>query len=368
MGYIKIMRKIGEKIKVLIVDDSPYSRQTIKKIVESALNFDVIAMAANGKEAISRLFFSKPDVVLLDIEMPEMDGFSFLRWMLHNHPVPVIVVSSRNDTQSVFRCLDFGAVDFVSKPTATASKELESIAGDLIEKINALADLGMEKVKRRVDLLSQSVRVAGRRVYSGTVDLVSIGASTGGPLALQVVLSALPADFMAPIVVSQHMPAGFTRPFAERLNRLCSLRVKEASDKDIMTPGCVLIAPGDRNMIFERRRNNIVVRMVEPSASDRHVPSVDVMMSCAAQEFGANTSGILLTGMGNDGCNGMLEIVKKGGYTIAESEETAVIFGMPQEAIVAQAVSKVLPLEEIPGEMLRICQGDHGNVRTNTRT
>ncbi len=357
------MRKTDEKIKVLVVDDSPYSRQTIKKIVESVRNFEVVAVAANGKEAISRLFFSKPDVVLLDIEMPEMDGFSFLRWMLQNHPVPVIVVSSRNDTQSVFRCLDFGAVDFISKPTARASKELESLAGDLIKKINALADLGMDKVKRRVDLLAQSARVAGRRVYSGTVDLVAIGSSTGGPLALQVLLPALPADFTAPIVVSQHMPAGFTRSFAERLNSLCSLEVREASDKDIVTPGRVLIAPGDRNMVFERRRSNIVVRMVEPSESDRHVPSVDIMMSGAAQEFGANTLGVLLTGMGNDGSIGMLEIVKKGGYTIAESEETAVIFGMPQEAIAAQAVSKVLPLEEIPGEVLRICQGGNGAGR-----
>ncbi len=354
------MRNTNEKIKVLVVDDSPYSRLTIKKIVESVRNFEVVAVAANGKEAISRLFFSKPDVVLLDIEMPEMDGFSFLRWMLQNRPVPVIVISSRNDTQSVFRCLDLGAVDFVPKPTTSVSSDLELVAGDLMEKINALADLGMDKVKQRVDLLAKSLRVAGRRVYSDRVDLVTIGSSTGGPLALQVLLSVLPADFTAPIVVSQHMPAGFTRPFAKRLNSLCSLEVREASDKDAVTPGRVLIVPGNRNMVFERRRGNVVARIVEPSASDRYVPSVDTMMIGAAQEFGANTLGIILTGMGNDGRNGMLEIVKKGGYTIAESEETAVIFGMPQEAIAAQAVSKVLPLEEIPGEVLRVCQGDYG--------
>ena len=352
------MRKTDEKIKVLVVDDSAYSRQTIKKIVDSVQNFEVVAVAANGKEAISRLFFSKPDVVLLDIEMPEMDGFSFLRWMLQNCPVPVIVVSSRNDSKSVFRCLDLGAVDFVAKPTAKASKELESIAGNLIEKIKALADLGMDKVKRRIDLLAQSARVVGRRVYSGKVELVAIGTSTGGPLALQVILSAMPADFPAPIVVSQHMPAGFTRPFAERLNSLCNLEIKEASDKDIVRPGRVLITPGNRNMVFERNKGKMVARMVLPSATDRYTPSVDIMMSHAAQEFGANTLGLLLTGMGDDGRNGMLEIVKKGGYTIAESEETAVIFGMPQEAIAAQAVSEVLPLEKISGEVLRICQGE----------
>ncbi|MBI5143338.1 MAG: chemotaxis response regulator protein-glutamate methylesterase [Nitrospirae bacterium] len=347
----------AKRTRILVVDDSATSRQAVRRIVDSVSRFEVIGTATNGKEAITRLMRLKPDIVLLDIEMPEMDGFAFLRWMLANEPVPVIVVSSRTDSASVFRCLDLGAVDFVAKPLSDSTEHQGAMARDLIMKLDAMTEIGMEKVKRRIALTAETARVRfpGPSLSSTAVEAVAIGASTGGPSALQMILSAFPADFAPAVLVSQHMPQGFTRSFADRLNKICALRIAEACDGDLVEPGRVYIAPGDRNITMSRLGDTVILKLLAPPSNDLYVPSVDVMMAHVARAYGRRAVGVLLTGMGNDGSAGMLEIMNEGGYTIAESEETAVVFGMPREAIAAGAVKKVLPLEEIPKEVMRYC-------------
>lgn len=354
------MTPIGaaRRTRILVVDDSATSRQAVRRIVESVPRFEVAGTATNGREAITRLVRLKPDVVLLDIEMPEMDGFAFLRWMLANEPVPVIVVSSRTDSASVFRCLDLGAVDFVAKPFSDSTEHQSAMARDLILKLDTITEIGMEKVKRRIALTAENARLklSEPSMSSTAVEAVAIGASTGGPSALQMILSSFPADFAPAVLVSQHMPQGFTKSFADRLNKICALRIAEASDGDLVEPGRVYIAPGDRNIALSRLGDNVILKLLTPPSNDLYVPSVDVMMAHAARAYGSRSVGVLLTGMGNDGSAGMLEIMNKGGYTIAESEETAVVFGMPREAIAAGAVRKVLPLEEIPKEIMRYCR------------
>jgi len=354
------MTRIGadERTKILVVDDSATSRQAVRRIVEAAPQCEVAGTATNGREAITCLMRLKPDVVLLDIEMPEMDGFAFLRWMLANEPVPVIVVSSRTDSASVFRCLDLGAVDFVAKPFSDSTEQWNAMARDLVMKLAAITEIGMEKVKRRIALTAETARLRLPEPSSAStvVEAVAIGASTGGPSALQMILSSFPADFAPAILVSQHMPPGFTKSFADRLNKICAMRIAEADDGDLVEPGRVYIAPGDRNIALLRLGDSVVLKLLTPPSSNLYVPSVDVMMAHAARAYGSRVVGVLLTGMGNDGSAGMLEIMNKGGYTIAESEETAVVFGMPRQAIATGSVKKVLPLEEIPKEILRYCR------------
>jgi two-component system chemotaxis response regulator CheB len=340
------------RLKALVVDDSAFSRQTIRKMLEGSPDIDVVGTATDGIDAISKTIRLKPDLITLDLEMPEMDGFAFLRWVMIQRPVPVIIVSSHGDRVTVFRALEMGAVDFVSKPTRGASAELKNIERDLLSKVYAIRDLDMNALSRNIKLLEPPPPPVENPSES-EIELVAVGASTGGPAALQIILTRLPAEFPAAIVVSQHMPRGFTGPLAERLDKLCNLRVKEAREADEPEPGTTLICPAGFHMQFKGKSGKAKVVLTEGSFEDRYTPSVDVMMQSAAQTYGGRAMGVLLTGMGNDGKRGMLEIKSKGGYTIAESKETAVVFGMPQEAIKAGAALKVLPLTEISGEILR---------------
>jgi len=343
-----------KKIKALVVDDSAYSRQTIKKMLESIPGVEVAGVATDGIDAIAKTLRQKPDLITLDLEMPEMDGFSFLRWVMMERPTPVIVVSSYSDTNTVFKALELGAADFIAKPSKRASAELKGIEKDLIEKIGAIRELNLDVLSRNLKLLEPPEEERPAEPLEAEMDAVAIGSSTGGPAALQIILTKLPEDFPAGILVSQHMPKGFTGPLAERLDRLSKIRVKEAQDGDEVVPGGALICPGGAHMLLRRRGARIKVALREADFEDRYVPSVDVMMGSAAEVFGRRLMGIILTGMGNDGRRGMLEIKSKGGYTIAESRETAVVFGMPQEAITAGAALKVLPLTEITPEMLKV--------------
>ena len=325
--------------------------------MRSVGGFEVVATAANGQEAISRLVQVRPDVVILDLEMPVMDGFAFLRWMLHHHPIPVIVVSAQSDSASVFQAMDLGAVDFVAKPKGAGLVDVLSVSRELSTRIAVLATTGMDKVRRRVELLSRSVTAHREQETLHDLRLVAVGASTGGPSALQFILSRLPADFPAPVIISQHMPAGFTRAFAERLNRICPVRVRELGSSELLRAGTAYISPGDHHVSLGREEGGVRARAEQAGNGDSWVPSIDRMMGGAASAYGRNVMGILLTGMGGDGRKGMMEIAENGGYTIAESEETAVVFGMPQEAILAGAARQVLPLDRIPGEMVRLCGG-----------
>lgn len=343
------------RIKVLVVDDSAYSRQTIKKMLESDPNIEVIGIASDGIDAMAKTLRLKPDLITLDFEMPEMDGFSFLRWLISERPTPVIMVSSYSDTKTVFKALELGAVDFIAKPTKRASAELRSIEKDLLTKVRGIKDLRMDRLSKSLELLSTSAEITTKVEPSiGDIDIVAIGASTGGPAALQIILTCLPDNFSAGVLISQHMPRGFTAPLAERLDRLSEVKIKEAENGDIIEEGKVLICPGGSHMMLRKKGQKSYVLLREATYEDKYVPSVDMMMKSAAEHYGSKTMGVILTGMGSDGKKGILEIKSRGGYTIAESEETAVVFGMPAEVINTGAVDSVLPLSEIPMELIKI--------------
>lgn len=348
-----------KEIRALVVDDSAYNRQIIIKMLQHETSIKVVGSAANGNEAISKVIKLKPDVVTLDLEMPTMDGFTFLRWIMKESPLPVIVVSARSDDKSVFKALELGAVDFIVKPTAKASPELQKIRDELIAKVDVATHLEMTKMKANLDLLSDRrerySEIEETFQKSKGVELIAIGASTGGPPAIQAILQRLPKNLPAGIVISQHMPEGFTRHFAERLNNISPLYVKEAEEGDVVEHGKVLIAPGGHHMILEHGRKEIKTILRNKSTADKYVPSVNLMMESAAEVYGNNVLGVILTGMGNDGKDGMKAIKDNRGQTIAESEETSVVFGMPHEAIAAGVTDKVLPLGEIPDEIIKRC-------------
>lgn len=350
------------KIRVVVIDDSAYNRRTITKMLESVENVQVVGYAADGEEGIRKIIDLKPDMVTLDLEMPRMDGFTLLRIIMNSCPLPVIVISSKSEDERVFKALEFGAVDFIAKPTGRISDELLKIAGDLQEKVRSVFNLNMDRITKREPLLppdasprkkrktaSQPARVASR------VNVVAIGASTGGPPALQGILSSFPDKFPFPILVSQHMPAGFTKAFAERLDRSSRFEVKEAKDGDPVVPGMVLIAPGGRNMIFQEKNGAVIARVVEPSPQDRYLPSVDVMLTSLADIYGSRLLAVVLTGMGNDGSKGVRAVKKTGGEILAESEESAIVFGMPREAIATGVVDKVVPLSLMAREITLRC-------------
>jgi two-component system chemotaxis response regulator CheB len=343
------------KIKVLIVDDSAYSRQTIKKMLETDPGIDVSGISADGIDAMAKTIKIKPDLITLDLEMPGMDGFSFLRWLMKKRPTPVIIVSSYSDSKTVFKALELGAADFIAKPPKTASIEFQKMEKDLLSKVKGIKDLRMDRLSKNLELLEEDGdQQTFPKGSAHDIEAVAIGASTGGPAALKIVLTRLPSDFPAAIVVSQHMPKGFTSSFAERLNGISKVRIKEATDGDEVEPGKVLICPGGYHLLFRKKGRRIVATIKEPKNTDKYVPSVDMMMSSVAEVFGPKTLGVVLTGMGSDGTEGMLEIKKRGGYTIAESEDTAVVFGMPAEVIKAGAAGRVLPLSEIPLEIIKL--------------
>ncbi len=341
--------------KILIVDDSAYTRQLIKRILEQEHGLEVVGIAPDGIDAMAKTLRLKPDIITLDFEMPEMDGFSFLRWLMRERPTPVIMVSSHNDSKTVFKALELGAVDFIAKPTKRASVELQSIEKDLIRKVRGIKEIRMDLLSRNLELLAREETVGAplERGREG-VQVVAIGSSTGGPAALQIILTRLPADFPAAVVVSQHMPKGFTGPLSERLNKLSEARIREAKDLDVLEPGTVYICPGGHHLGLKQKGQKTVVVLKEGKMTDKYIPSVDYMMHSVAGIFGPNATAVILTGMGNDGREGMVEIKRKGGYTIAESEESAVVFGMPGEAIKAGAIESVLPISEIPAEIIRV--------------
>lgn len=355
-------------IRVLIIDDSAYIRRSLKAMLESSGNVRVIGTARDGEEGLMKAFELKPDAVTLDLEMPKMDGLTFLRILLNQQPTPVIVVSSRKEDATVFKALELGAVDFIPKPTHRASPELYNLKDDLLGKILALGSLNLTVMRRHAVASTMNPDAVGDRPPRPRVKerrddaevpgsaspfrVVAIGSSTGGPSALQKVLSMLPDNINAAVAVSQHMPPGFTRAFAERLDRYTTLQVKEAEPGDLLLPGRILIAPGGFNLIFHANESRTFVVLRRRRADDRYVPSVDAMFRSAAQIFGDKLLGIVLTGMGSDGVEGLKEIKRRGGKTLAESPESAVIFGMPKEAIESGAVDKVAPLAKISQEII----------------
>lgn len=356
-----------KKIKALVVDDSAYNRTIISQMLESDPGIEVTGAASDGVDAISKTLRFAPDVITLDLEMPGMDGFTFLRWLMKERPTPVLILSSRSDSRSVFRAMELGAVDFLAKPEARISKSIETVRDELVSKVQAVVSLEMGKVKSTVDLLAREKATPLARKEDeaaparSPIEVVAIASSTGGPPAIQAILTSLPADFGASLVIAQHMPPGFTRSFAERLNKLSPLVVSEAAEGDRLKPGMALIAPGGYHLMIKRDRQGLVAELASRGPSDKYVPSADRMMVSVAEACGAAALGVVLTGMGKDGVEGVTAIKKRKGQSLAESEESAVIFGMPQEAIRTGVVDKVLPLGEMAEEIALRCRPARGN-------
>jgi len=342
-------------IKALVVDDSAYNRVTISRMLESQDGISVVATAANGEEAIKQVVRHQPDVITLDLEMPIMDGFSFLRWLMQNRPTAVIAVSSQASDRSVFKALDLGAIDFIAKPGGRVSPRLEEIRRDLISKVMQISELRLENVTKREGVAAGFSPPSPPEVGAPScVDLIAIGCSTGGPPALQHLFQSLPL-LPVPIVVAQHMPPIFTRLFAERVDRLTKYNVKEATDGEHLEPGSVYIAPGGMQTEVQRAGDGLKARVVEPKSNDAYSPSVDRLFVSASDSCGERLIAVIMTGMGDDGAAAIRRVRDRGGKTIAESADTAIIFGMPNEAIKTGAVDHILPLTEIASAIERLC-------------
>lgn len=349
---------IMSRIRALVVDDSAYNRQTIKAMLEKDPEIEVLGVATDGVDAISKTLKLEPDIITLDFEMPEMDGFSFLRWLMHERPTPVIMVSSYSNKNMAIKALECGAVDFISKPTRRASKDLKNIEKDLLAKVRAALNTNMEMLARNIQYLTDEVSEPVADKHKSPHDIIAIGSSTGGPAALQIILTQLPSDIPAGIVISQHMPRGFTAPLAKRIDKLCRISVAEASDGDTVRNGLALICPGGYHMEIKRNKNINVVKLIKSTDNDKYTPSVDRMMLSAGKCCKDRAFGIILTGMGNDGTKGMKALKSKGGYTVAESEQSAIVYGMPQEAVKAGAVDKILPVDAISSEIRGVLMGE----------
>lgn len=340
-------------IRVLVVDDSAVVRDVFVKELSRNPNIDVVGTAADPYIARDKIVKLKPDVVTLDIEMPRMDGITFLRKLMRHYPMPVIIVSSLTETggELAVEALDAGAVDMLSKPGSAYT--VGDMSVELIDKIKAAAKVVVDKreTDRKVAQPSRP-KLAMTRT---TNKVLAIGASTGGTQALQRILTSLPAN--APgVVIVQHMPEHFTTAFAARLNDLCEIEVKEAADRDSITPGRALIAPGNYHMLLRRSGARYYVQVKKGPLVSRHRPSVDVLLKSAAKYAGANAVGTILTGMGKDGSQGMLLMKQNGAETVVQDKRSCVVFGMPKAAIDIEAANHVVPLDDIPATIIRLAQ------------
>lgn len=359
---------MSRPIKVLVVDDSAFNRRTIIKMLETVPGVEIVGYASDGEEGLRKFIDLVPDIITLDLEMPKMDGFAFLRVVMQYRPTPVIVVSARSEDENVFKALEFGAVEFIAKPTATVSPQLVNIREDLVQKVLEISRTDMSKILRRDSPAVSAegfkgqktahVRYEGRpAAVAGEADLrlVAIGSSTGGPPALQSILTALPKRRDVAYIISQHMPPGFTKAFADRLNRFCALEISEARGGERLTGGRVYIAPGGRNLRLVEEADGIQIEVMHPSPAHRYVPNVDEMFLSAAPLLGRRMLAVVLTGMGNDGARGVVAVHKQGGRVFAEAEESSVVFGMPKEAIATGTVQGVFRLQEMAAEIERFC-------------
>ncbi|OPY83747.1 MAG: Chemotaxis response regulator protein-glutamate methylesterase [Syntrophorhabdus sp. PtaU1.Bin153] len=340
-------------IRVLVVDDSSFMRKTVTRMLQSDENIQVVGTAGNGEEAINKIEALKPDVVTMDIEMPVMNGIEALKHIMAKNPLPVIVLSgiSKEGADVTMEALNLGACDFMTKELTGLSG---GVAGKETELINKVKDVAKKKVKflvRRLELAKRPVSLHGSKRTKHAI--LSIGASTGGPPALQHILTSLPEDFPIPVVVAQHMPKLFTQTFAQRLNSLTHITVKEAEDKEPLRPGVVLIAPGDTHMGLKKNGKDVTVEFVR-DAGYVYRPSVDLLMITTARVYDERAIGVILTGMGNDGLAGLREVKERHGFVIAQDEETCVVYGMPKAVVNARIADVVVPIDKISEEIIRV--------------
>jgi two-component system chemotaxis response regulator CheB len=347
------------KLRVLIVDDSSFMRMAIRGILSRVPHIEVVGIAADGMEGVEKALALKPDLITMDVEMPRMDGISALKQIMAKAPTRVLMVSTLTceGAKSTFEALEAGALDYVPKNVSDNKDAQQLFQQALLAKVTEVSKAAIKKVTgfQRPPLVSQP-QVRTSRFAQRRISYVGIGASTGGPVALQEVLSRIPANFPHGIVVAIHMPKAFTGPYADRLNAKCSLAIREAADGDLVRGGEVLIAPGGRHTNLIKQGNNIVVRTAPTSDYPQYVyiPSVDQMLTSLCDASGGSMLGVILTGMGNDGFKGMKHLKEKGGGTLVQNEETSTIYGMPRACIEGGVADIVLPLDQIGFEIGRI--------------
>ncbi|UCH80372.1 MAG: chemotaxis response regulator protein-glutamate methylesterase [Nitrospiraceae bacterium] len=356
------------RIKVLVVDDSAVVRQTLQKILDTDPQIDVIATASDPYAAANKIKQQVPDVITLDIEMPRMDGITFLKKIMTQHPIPVVVCSSLTvkGSETLLKAMEYGAVEIIEKPRISTKQFIEESRILICDAVKAASVAKIYKISERPLTVSPKLtadailsRPRSMAMIQTTEKVIAVGASTGGTEALRVFLEALPEDAPA-IVIVQHMPEKFTRAFANRLDSLCRVTVKEAADNDTLLRGQVLIAPGNRHTLIKRSGARYYVEVKKGPLVSRHRPSVDVLFRSAARYAGKNAIGVIMTGMGDDGAKGMLEMKESGSFNIAQDEYTSIVFGMPAEAIKKGCVDKILPLNQIAHEIISICSNHQG--------
>lgn len=338
--------------RLLIVDDSPYYRMRFAKIFARAAQLEVAGVADDGDVAIKRIVELEPDIVLLDLVMPKMDGFGVLRWAMEHHPLPVVVCSSFSDRDRVFKALELGAIDFLLKPSPQASPLTSRLEGEMIRRVEEAAGARLPGTASISPDAKTRVLAAERAARGAHVEVICIAASTGGPAAIQKLVAELPKSLAVPIVIVQHMPAGFTRPFAERLNALSPSTVREARDGEPLRKRHIYIAPAGKHTIITRHDAVPMLSLSDQAAPHAHTPSADALFESAAAAFGARALAVVLTGMGEDGARGAEILRAAGGHVIAESSESAVVFGMPRAVIERGAASASLPLAAMPPVLL----------------
>ena len=371
-----------KKIRVLVVDDSLLVRQMLTEMLNTDPDIDVVGSAEDPFDAREKIKTLKPDVLTLDVEMPKMDGVTFLRNLMRLHPMPVVMVSSLTERGAdvTLQSLELGAIDFVTKPKVNVGNSLADYADEIISKVKTAAHVSVNRIERHLQVVSQRP-VTQPMVKSGigerippklTADailksasfsgakvnqtLIAIGASTGGTEAIREVLTALPANF-PPIVITQHIPAAFSGPFAKRMDSLSALTVHEAEDGQVIMPGHVYIAPGSHHLLIDSVGDKLVCRLNDGPAVNRHRPSVDVMFRSVAQIVGGKAIGVLLTGMGDDGARGLKEMQGTGAITIAQDEKTSIVWGMPGAAVKMEAAAHVIGLPEVAPKLLNLVKG-----------
>lgn len=340
-------------VRVLIIDDSIVIRQLLKDIFARDGGIEVVGTASDPIEGYDKIVQLKPDVLTLDVEMPRMDGITFLEKLMRSHPIPVVMISTltREGSEVTLKALELGAVDFIAKPTQSIFTGMAALSHEIAAKVKAAARAHVRP--RQAHVAPVEMPQASIKRATAANRLIAIGASTGGPEAIRQVLQGLPAE-IPPIVIVQHMPPVFTRSFAERLDKLCTVRVKEAEEGDELQPGHAYIAPGDYHLRVVRNGSSYRAKVMQTEPVNRHRPSVDALFDSVAEASGSATIAVLMTGMGADGAKGLKKLRDAGAHTIAQDEETCVVFGMPREAIEMGGAEFVLPLPRIAHKVVEL--------------
>jgi len=352
---IAVKQPAKGRIRVLVIDDSALIRSLLTQVINKQPDMTVVGAAPDPYVAREMIRELDPDVITLDIEMPRMDGIEFLEKLMRLRPMPVLMLSTLTEKGAdvTLRALELGAIDFVTKPKLEIATGLERGAQEIVDKLRIAAAAQVRRVVPRV--AAQGAPVASRPISAraSTEKIIAIGASTGGTEMIKAILTQLPADSPG-ILITQHMPVGFTRSFAARLDGLCRIRVKEAEHKERVLPGHAYIAPGAQHLLVQRSGANYVVALSDDEPVNRHRPSVEVLFRSVAKNVGGNALGVMLSGMGKDGATAMNEMKLAGAHNIAQSEATCVVFGMPKEAIAAGGVDEVLAIDEIAPRLIAL--------------